>query len=308
MKEILVAGMDTTDNSIIRFVTDYGYKAVHVSHTPNTPLPKCRAAIIAATNISHDLMWRVKKEYGEHQKPIFYANNGISSMKQGWEDVMVKPVTETLDKLNKREKVLYLLGFFFKRGEKVLITNFSEIVNKYTEISTGYMSVIFADLSSDKDGPLSKPTGTGTKGRYIWNGLTKDDFRVMVEKRQVTIPENWLQEQKLLTAKEVTTAMVTEAVKATAPTGQVPLTPAPEAKPVQASAEWESKMEAKLDGFIRQVGAQMAGLTRQVDMVSKSFNPQSREGIIREINDRLNKMSALDLLKMKTMFDIWMKD
>lgn len=300
MIDVVVAGMDRGDNALVKFVTDYGFNAIHFSHTPSTPLPRARAAIVALNHCSHDLMNRVKKEYSEMNRPIFYASGGSSGIKADWEEKVVQPIRDTVSKLGKQEALLFLMALFHKTGTKIHTGEFLNKVTHYISISQPYLATLVSKWTDS--GMLTKMEGKGSKGRYIFNGLLPDMAATIAKEASTHIPEKWIlkprEEKKVVEIKTV-------------PTSEVPPTAAPApvdmAPKVSASEEWEKKMEARLESFMASVTHKMTGLARQVDIMAHSFNPQTRESMIRSITEALYKMPADELLKIKSMFDLWTK-
>ena len=279
--EILVAGMDRTDNPLVKVVTEYGFGAVHLSVTPNTPLPKAKAAIVALSHCSHDLMNRVKKEYNEGGRPIFYASGGFSGVKADFEEKMIRPIRDVIKNVSKEPALLFLLGHLYKKGETFTNSRLHEIISHYMELSPPYMSNILRKLEA------AGGVKHVQKGKYVFLGIPKrvaDDMGMIV-------PSDWVKD---------------EAPKVEAPVA--PPTPVEPPKPVPAvSTEFEQRIEEKINTFMGGVTQKMAMLARQVDIISHSFNPKNRETMIREIVEDLNKMPADELLKIKSMFDIWRK-
>jgi hypothetical protein len=291
--EILVAGMDVAENPFTKMVLEYGFKPVHVPRESIQNLPNCRAAIVITTNCSHALMERVKKEYIARNRPVIYAKHGSSAIKDEFEKLIVDPVKNLIDPLNKKYQVLFLIAYFYPVGTRIYTGDVSELVSKYgVELAQNYISVIFSDLFDD--GTLEKMVGTGSKGRYIFKGVTEIDSITLNKKTLFNIPPAWKQGTKVLVEPVPQAVPVAEEVKKDLPAAQV-------------SADFEKRIEERFEQFTNIITTKLITITKSVDVMQHSFNPNTRESMIREITDRLDKMSASDLLKFRTFLAIWEK-
>jgi hypothetical protein len=144
------------------------------------------------------------------------------------------------------------------------------------------------------DGTLEKMVGTGSKGRYIFKGVTEIDSITLNKKTLFNIPPAWKQGTKVLVEPVPQAVPVAEEVKKDLPAAQV-------------SADFEKRIEERFEQFTNIITTKLITITKSVDVMQHSFNPNTRESMIREITDRLDKMSASDLLKFRTFLAIWEK-
>lgn len=292
---ILVAGFDREDNTIVRMVLDYGFHATHMAvDSGSVSIPKCKAAIICTFNISHPFSNRVRKEYDDLRRPILYAKGGASSIRDEFEKQFIEPTKVTLSKLPKKYQVVFLLAFLYHIDEGFKTHEFLKIIKMYgAEITEGYLSVMMAELIKDKT--VTRETG---RGKYTFRGVGEQDAEVLHKKSSCIIPPHWKQkplktpEPELLTVKEI------------------PQIPTPEVEPPRpiVSAEFEQRIEGMFQKELGRMWSRIDTLTRQVDTISHAFNPDTREIMIRDITEKLNRMSASKLLKVKSMFDLLDKE
>lgn len=294
--EILVAGYETADNPIMKMVVEYGFKAVHLPYNaPSQNLPNCRAAIVVTTNISHELMNRVKKEYTDRNRPVIYAKQGGSSIRDEFEQLLVSPIKQLIEPLNKKYQTLFLMTMFNKVGSKVYTGDIEDLAAIYgVEIATGYISVMFADWQDD--GTLTKLTGLGSKGRYIFNGMSDIDAVTVQKKCNFNVPPTWKHKQ-----------VIKEPIMENQPVLQEGEKPKVPSIAPMVSADFEKRIEEMFAQHVAKTQHQIQTLIRAMDTVTHSFNPNTRESMLRDINEKLEKMSASELLRIKSMFDIWTK-
>lgn len=80
---VLLAGMKLAQNQFSRAIEKYGCEVVHTNPDPGGFPVNCDAVVVAKCHLSHQKFWDVREAYKD--KPIFYAVNGFSEIKEAFE-------------------------------------------------------------------------------------------------------------------------------------------------------------------------------------------------------------------------------
>lgn len=289
METVLVAGMYRADNPVIKYVTDHGIKAHHVPEDSAKRLPDTDFAIVITTNCGHGLMDKVKEAYKE--KGILYSQGGISEIREKFEEMVVVPVSKTLEGQKLEIKVHYFLNMFFNIKERFDSKTFESRMHRYIKISQPAYSVHLK--AAVDNGTISKIEGT--RGLYVFNGITEEVISAKLKglgvNLKVHIDHTKVENEYIPEVKE-------EPVQETA------------IKKDDVTLLYDSveKMEKAMSEFQSSQTVKMMELTRVVHTLAQTVGPKNKDLIIQEINNKLQKMSMDKLIKFNTVFDVLMGD
>ncbi len=318
---MLVAGMHTADNQFTRFVNGYGFQAIHRPDSEqNKTVPIVHGALICTSQISHSLRDKVINSYKTAGCP-WYETRGDSTaaIREDFLRLFVAPIKKDIEKLDARDKFIYLLMYFHKINAKVhSVTTIKMIVN-YADVSESYGSLVFAKLNAM--GIIEKLVGTGTQGKWRIKGLSSQQHQLLSERLKRKLPENWVREEEVIEPVDSVEEVdkVEEIISATSSAPEVVEMHPPETKEEIVSSNIEKNLsdliyelmdgvEKNLVKVQKEQNDKMALLTETVVKLANSINSVSRETVSKDINDKLNRLSTEDLIKFNNMFDIlWKK-
>jgi hypothetical protein len=280
-QQIVVAGGDLADDPIAKSVLEYGFQPVFYAKRSVNGIALTKGAIIKTNFCSHDLMWQVKNTYQSKQLPIFFCKGGFSHIKEEFERKYVDPVKREYANLKKNEFAIMMIGRLYERGETFQNMKFLEVLNKYVEFTPGYMSVFCQQMT--EQGVLTKLSGEGSKGKYIWNGIDrKYAYKIAQHLGRERLPEEYIREEKtpkqegLIQAAATTPVMVdpiqpVEKTIETVDTDKVPAdaTTAPEEmKPAIVKAANLTSIE-QLEALMRHTYTKIENMEKALNILLK---------------------------------------
>lgn len=295
METVLVAGYDRADNPVVKFVTEYGLKAFHVSHLDHKELPKADLVIVAAENCGHMLVNKIKSSYTSDR--VIYANGGTSNIVEQFNKLVVDPHKSVLNEMRNLQKIQYFLNVFYKPKDKFESTELQNKLHKYFEISQPAFSV---DIRRCIDlGTVSK---TEKRGYYIFNGI-RDELTVkFLKSKNIGIkvyenPNDIKNEFKINKEKieEVTPEVIPEETKIAK-------------DDVHLLYDTVEKLEKNQAAFQQSQTVKMMELTRMVQTMVQVVGPKNKEIIIQDLTNKMNKLPMDKLIKLNTLFDVIVGD
>jgi hypothetical protein len=153
MKHVLLAGMDRPENQFLRFFSSLGWDVHHVPKRSNQQLPRCDAAVIVTTHCGHELQWAVKEEYKD--KPIFFAKEGMSSIKEDFEKRFVDPIAQECLGKAKTAAIRWFIATTTVTGEKFSKNQLLEKIKNYKIQNVNSSDVTNALVEMNKKGEMS---------------------------------------------------------------------------------------------------------------------------------------------------------
>ena len=174
MTTVLVAGMDRTENQFLRYFAALGWGTEHRATKTTQRLPKCDVAIIVTTHCSHELQWEVKEEY--KGKPIFYAKEGMSSIKDEFEKKFIDPIVAECTGKAKTAAIRWFIATtrsINDRFSKSLLTEWIK-ANKLTFFSSSDFANCFVDMVRKGEVSVSKDV---FPVKYTYNGITHETIK-----------------------------------------------------------------------------------------------------------------------------------
>lgn len=288
--EILVAGMHMANNQFTRFVSEYGYRVIHRPDAESDrQVPFTAGAVICTGQISHEFRHKVVDFYKEHNLPFLETRSDSTvEIKERFEKFFVEPIQKTIEHMNLEDQLLYVLLFFNKLGTKIHSTNSVEKSQIYIPRITKQSSPA-AFVKFHKRGIIEAVEGTGSKGLWRLVGLNQEEFDLLQQRAKTLLPKEWLKEERQEFPVEQ-----------------------PQEKPIEETqkqymTELETRLAKEMQDFKGTVGVQISTLVKAVERMALSVNKDSKEALLLEINSELNAMPVHELLKIKTMLDIWKK-
>ena len=298
--EILVAGMHTSDNQFTRFVLSYGFKVIHRPDAEsNREVPITSGALICTSQISHPFRNRIIEAYKNQNLPwLETRSDSTSEIKEKFEQAFIAPVREKLSKFSSmEEQVTFFILYFNSIGAKIKSTEITEKMRKYVPTLTdAYANAVYSKLGAK--GVLEKVNGSGSRGMWRVRGLLEAHYLSLSSKFGSMLPVSWKSEGKPEKTMEI---MSNE---------EIAQQHVPQPTQVDVKKELEEFKEEQTKAFHNFAGSisvQVQSLVRTVEKMSLTVNRDSKEAMIQDITNKLSTMSVQELLKFKTMMDIWNK-
>jgi len=166
--------MDRTENQFLRYFAALGWGTEHRATKTTQRLPKCDVAIIVTTHCSHELQWEVKEEY--KGKPIFYAKEGMSSIKEEFEKKFIDPIVTECTGKAKTAALRWFIATtrsINDRFSKSQLTEWTK-ANKLTFFSSSDFANCFVDMVRKGEVSVSKDV---YPVKYTYNGITHETIK-----------------------------------------------------------------------------------------------------------------------------------
>jgi len=301
--EILVAGMHMPDNQFTRFVLSYGFKVTHRPDSEsNREIPVTGGALICTSQISHPFRNRVIEAYKMRNLPwLETRSDSTSEIKEKFEQTFVKPVAEKLGKFSSmEEQLIFFIMYFNNIGAKIRSSDITEKMRKYIPTLTdAYANAVYSKLGAK--GILEKMNGSGSRGMWKVRGIPEKQYLGLSAKYGAMLPTSWKSEEKptinidLMTNEEIARQ-------------QLPQPPQPQIEEVRKELEeFKAEQTKAFNNFTGSISVQVQSMVRAVERMSLTVNRDSKEAMIQDITNKLSTMSVQEILKFKTIMDIWSK-
>lgn len=187
--KVLVVGIQNPENQFVRAIESYGMEPIHFS--PNEgrrTLPLDADVAICVTSFtSHKDFWAVKDQYKQMGKRIFIATHGFSEIKEEFERFFFSDLKKTLEGMNWTDRLHYVLGRFFRPGQKFRRSELEVRMHRFYANLTPVQMSNFLTVAQ-KQGTLDK---TDKRGHFIFRGLAACRVKYMANHYQIQIPSEW---------------------------------------------------------------------------------------------------------------------
>lgn len=208
IRSVLIAGGPYAggENHYSRLCQDYFLNYSTILETDGTKMIPMNhdAAILIGTALSHDGMWKIKEAY--KGKPIYFAQNGVSSIKEEFEadvfgDGILKRLRDFSDIIgddgnfkrggypathfNVTARFYWVLGRFCKRGQRF----------KRSDFCPRFERLLKQELGSTATNILTKGTEIGAfeqegNGQYKFLGIPPK-YREAYEHNEIPFEDDW---------------------------------------------------------------------------------------------------------------------
>ncbi len=288
--EILVAGMHMPDNQFTRFVLSYGFKVTHRPDAEaNREVPVTNGALICTSQISHPFRNKIIDVYKAKGLPwLETRSDSTSEIKEKFEEAFVKPLREKLNAYSSMEdQVIYFIMHFYPIGSKLRSADVTEKMRKYVpSLTDAYANAVYSKLGSKLI--IDKVRGEGSRGMWRVLGLSESQYLYLSSKAGHALPNEW----KTTKTSEIVAPVIKEEIK----------------EDIRKEfEEFKEDINKNLQNFTGSIGVQVQTMVRAIERMSLTVNKDSKEALIQDIANKLSTMSVQEILKYKTMMDIWSK-
>ena len=292
--EILVAGMHMPDNQFTRFVLSYGFKVTHRPDSEaNREVPITSGALICTSQISHPFRNKIIEAYKSKGLPwLETRSDSTSEIKEKFEESFVAPFRHKLNLFSSmEEQVTFFIMHFHPIGTKIRSSDVTDRMRKYVPTLTdAYANAVYSKLGS-KD-IIEKINGKDSRGMWRVAGLSENQYLHLSAKAGYTLPESWRRKD----SQDVEFRQFVE----------VPANHKENQEDIKKEfEEFKEEVNKNLNNFTGQISTQVQTLVRAVERMSLTVNKDSKEALIQDITNHLSAMPVQEILKYKTMIDIW---